>query len=134
MSASISIVSGFFVLAFWVFLFFFFFQAEDGIRDSSVTGVQTCALPICNRRIPVIEDSGYGAGFSALGVRQPGEECIERVAARVLDGDGAKSGPHAGINVGQRGSGLCGERIVNRRGVFGSWQWLLARGGYGAHR
>src|SRR5207237_4661254 len=24
-----------------------FFQAEDGIRDSSVTGVQTCALPIC---------------------------------------------------------------------------------------
>src|SRR5260370_34105499 len=24
---------------------FFFFQAEDGIRDSSVTGVQTCALP-----------------------------------------------------------------------------------------
>src|SRR5260370_13402201 len=26
--------------------FFFFFQAEDGIRDSSVTGVQTCALPI----------------------------------------------------------------------------------------
>src|SRR5207237_7789392 len=28
------------------FVFFFFFQAEDGIRDSSVTGVQTCALPI----------------------------------------------------------------------------------------
>src|SRR5262249_58921533 len=28
----------------WVF---FFFQAEDGIRDWSVTGVQTCALPIC---------------------------------------------------------------------------------------
>src|SRR5258706_11639170 len=28
--------------------FFFFFQAEDGIRDWSVTGVQTCALPICN--------------------------------------------------------------------------------------
>src|SRR5260370_2173090 len=29
---------------------FFFFQAEDGIRDSSVTGVQTCALPIWRRR------------------------------------------------------------------------------------
>src|SRR5258708_16408707 len=26
---------------------FFFFQAEDGIRDDLVTGVQTCALPIC---------------------------------------------------------------------------------------
>src|SRR2546427_9553478 len=33
--------------------FFFFFQAEDGIRDLTVTGVQTCALPIlgqCSRR------------------------------------------------------------------------------------
>src|SRR3989475_2744997 len=29
-----------------IFLFFFFFQAEDGIRDLTVTGVQTCALPI----------------------------------------------------------------------------------------
>src|SRR5438309_6658682 len=28
---------------------FFFFQAEDGIRDGTVTGVQTCALPICRR-------------------------------------------------------------------------------------
>src|SRR3712207_8435372 len=31
-------------------LFFFFFQAEDGIRDIGVTGVQTCALPIWRRR------------------------------------------------------------------------------------
>src|SRR5437764_5172610 len=30
----------------FVFFFVFFFQAEDGIRDTSVTGVQTCALPI----------------------------------------------------------------------------------------
>src|SRR5260370_3376638 len=30
----------------YILCFFFFFQAEDGIRDSSVTGVQTCALPI----------------------------------------------------------------------------------------
>src|SRR5256886_14862651 len=29
-----------------VCFFFFFFQAEDGIRDLTVTGVQTCALPI----------------------------------------------------------------------------------------
>src|SRR3712207_7868642 len=29
-----------------VFILFFFFQAEDGIRDIGVTGVQTCALPI----------------------------------------------------------------------------------------
>src|SRR5262249_56562008 len=30
----------------FLLFFFFFFQAEDGIRDWSVTGVQTCALPI----------------------------------------------------------------------------------------
>src|SRR5690606_19331365 len=30
-------------------VFFFFFQAEDGIRDFHVTGVQTCALPILER-------------------------------------------------------------------------------------
>src|SRR5690348_17365708 len=33
-------------------VFFFFFQAEDGIRDGRVTGVQTCALPICWSRRP----------------------------------------------------------------------------------
>src|SRR5256886_4681400 len=38
------------------FMFFFFFQAEDGIRDLTVTGVQTCALPICSQpRSPTYE-------------------------------------------------------------------------------
>src|SRR5437868_9032507 len=32
--------------------FFFFFQAEDGIRDRNVTGVQTCALPISGGKDP----------------------------------------------------------------------------------
>src|SRR2546430_5605655 len=44
------------VVASWSF--FFFFQAEDGIRDLTVTGVQTCALPI----------------FNALAVDEHGEE------------------------------------------------------------
>src|SRR2546429_2819573 len=44
-------------LKFSFYLFFFFFQAEDGIRDVAVTGVQTCALPIseirrCPRTVP----------------------------------------------------------------------------------
>src|SRR5689334_23476000 len=34
------------VYDYFFFFFFFFFQAEDGIRDGTVTGVQTCALPI----------------------------------------------------------------------------------------
>src|SRR2546425_6916220 len=33
-----------------LFFVFFFFQAEDGIRDKLVTGVQTCALPISRHR------------------------------------------------------------------------------------
>src|SRR3712207_9491869 len=36
--------------------YFFFFQAEDGIRDIGVTGVQTCALPI-------LATGGYGNVF-----------------------------------------------------------------------
>src|SRR2546430_10376538 len=36
----------------WSFVLFFFFQAEDGIRDLTVTGVQTCALPIYVRGVP----------------------------------------------------------------------------------
>src|SRR2546425_10009961 len=34
-------------------MFFFFFQAEDGIRDKLVTGVQTCALPISIQLVPL---------------------------------------------------------------------------------
>src|SRR5690625_4326943 len=36
-------------------MFIFFFQAEDGIRDGHVTGVQTCALPISNIRDTIEE-------------------------------------------------------------------------------
>src|SRR2546426_3251378 len=39
---------------------FFFFQAEDGIRDYKVTGVQTCALPILFTKIPFLSDGVYG--------------------------------------------------------------------------
>src|SRR5882757_10697039 len=35
------------------YIFFFFFQAEDGIRDIGVTGVQTCALPISAELTPL---------------------------------------------------------------------------------
>src|SRR5438105_11744499 len=41
----------FFCLSVFSYFFFFFFQAEDGIRDPLVTGVQTCALPILTGRI-----------------------------------------------------------------------------------
>src|SRR6266850_5853290 len=53
-----------------VLFFFFFFQAEDGIRDYKVTGVQTCALPICPPGDGVDRRAGVGAGIGyALRVR-----------------------------------------------------------------
>src|SRR5437762_8991560 len=52
-----------------VCVLFFFFQAEDGIRDTSVTGVQTCALPIstfharaCSRPPPPMNVLIIGGG------------------------------------------------------------------------
>ena len=44
----------------------FFFQAEDGIRDYKVTGVQTCALPICDLLWSDPDDRG-GWGISPRG-------------------------------------------------------------------
>src|SRR5258708_26574195 len=41
-------------------MFFFFFQAEDGIRDDLVTGVQTCALPISS--FSVSQPNALGGG------------------------------------------------------------------------
>src|SRR5438067_13686996 len=46
----------------------FFFQAEDGIRDRNVTGVQTCALPICLREVPCIEKMADDAETLELGL------------------------------------------------------------------
>src|SRR5260370_24810311 len=59
-------------------LFFFFFQAEDGIRDSSVTGVQTCALPILRAGI----EQGLGLrGVAGIhGARQLADGATEAPA------------------------------------------------------
>src|SRR5258708_18540018 len=43
---------------------FFFFQAEDGIRDDLVTGVQTCALPIFGQSYLAISEAGCSASNS----------------------------------------------------------------------
>src|SRR5699024_11471973 len=41
----------------------FFFQAEDGIRSRNVTGVQTCALPICRKKTTCRASSTNLTGF-----------------------------------------------------------------------
>src|SRR5690606_40940703 len=54
--------------------FFFFFQAEDGIRDFHVTGVQTCALPICYLRVWSRGEFGVRWGLVAIRFDAKGNE------------------------------------------------------------
>src|SRR5256886_16816804 len=66
------------VVTMLMMMFFFFFQAEDGIRDLTVTGVQTCALPIF-RALPVPVGDVHLAGD-----RLPGRAHALRVAGAQL--------------------------------------------------
>src|SRR5205807_2253821 len=52
-------------------LVIFFFQAEDGIRDYKVTGVQTCALPICCGQHHVADLGFYGVSRKMSGYAVP---------------------------------------------------------------
>src|SRR3989441_2078269 len=63
-----------------VHIFFFFFQAEDGIRDKLVTGVQTCALPI--------SASGDRGGDRALSCWRV--HCRVHDSMRIAIGDGRR--------------------------------------------
>src|SRR6266508_5797059 len=66
---------------------FFFFQAEDGIRDGHVTGVQTCALPIS-----VGEGAAVGPDTTLIDVRVGERATVVRTHAT-----GAEIGPHAQV-------------------------------------
>src|SRR5439155_4043964 len=57
----------------------FFFQAEDGIRDGHVTGVQTCALPISGDDIPLSGPAlGHRTGWRRGSLRAAGIEGISQ--------------------------------------------------------
>src|SRR2546430_8801650 len=58
---------------------FFFFQAEDGIRDLTVTGVQTCALPICSF-------AQHAAATDGEDLAALGHVHARPVAARIAEG------------------------------------------------
>src|SRR2546422_6588463 len=81
--------------------FFFFFQAEDGIRDVAVTGVQTCALPIygraLDRRLLVdLEKPVWDSVAGALQARLPDsviDAAVRRVAPQDYSRDGGRPSP-----------------------------------------
>src|SRR5688572_30911331 len=60
---------------------FFFFQAEDGIRDLTVTGVQTCALPIC--LVEIVDHCD--AGQSAVGRRQTRPQTVSSMSSSLTE-------------------------------------------------
>src|SRR2546430_4651929 len=74
-----------------VSLFFFFFQAEDGIRYLTVTGVQTCALPICDR-VRALQRGGL-----RLECRGPGP----RARVRQRSAAAGRRGRRAAVGLGQ---------------------------------
>src|SRR5688500_19068731 len=81
---------------------YFFFQAEDGIRDYKVTGVQTCALPI------------YRQGRRAGG---PGADDVQQDVGRV---------PARGRPAPLRGGRARRRRSEERRvGKEGRWRWWM---------
>src|SRR2546427_6050669 len=87
--------------------FFFFFQAEDGIRDLTVTGVQTCALPI----------SGRAAHRRALGrllSTRHGEPLLPRGAPRVRRRGERVRGPPAADRAARQGDDRSEERRVGK--------------------
>src|SRR2546427_12989238 len=87
------------------FCFFFFFQAEDGIRDLTVTGVQTCALPICaERQSRVLEDVALHVGAG---------ESVARDRRRVL---GRSEERREGKSVD-----LGGRRIIKKKKKTDNW-------------
>src|SRR5699024_11528749 len=84
--------------------FFFFFQAEDGIRDRNVTGVQTCALPISSAVWLLNE---LGLGFS--------EKYLNKMDITI---DKKKDG--LGVALGGLTDGLTPLQIAQAYTIFGN--------------
>src|SRR2546429_4626394 len=74
---------------------FFFFQAEDGIRDVAVTGVQTCALPLFKKnKVEWVQGWGRYEGPGKISVEKDGKKTtIEAANVLLVSGSEAKSLP-----------------------------------------
>src|SRR5690606_39423598 len=99
-------------------VFVFFFQAEDGIRDFHVTGVQTCALPISSERC---ERSGASVSVTV-------SSRMARVSDSVQAGDWAGATPARARTATERSSRRAGigarseERRVGKEGRGRWWR------------
>src|SRR5256886_3691203 len=105
--AHILIVGGYTTYTTWSF--FFFFQAEDGIRDLTVTGVQTCALPIWPLRIGIGKRSRQR--LNGLAVRVPSGPAEARSAAHQGPSQEQLMQPRRILARNQIGRASCRERV-----------------------
>src|ERR1041384_7799619 len=128
--------------------FFFFFQAEDGIRDKLVTGVQTCALPILKEKL---------IDWETAITRVPAEQ-LDQVLAPIFDrgaikaakaiASGLPAGPGAAtgriyfnaeraVEAADRGEKVLLVRVETSpedlRGMIAAEGILTARGGVSSH-
>src|SRR6185437_5915852 len=103
-------------------IFFFFFQAEDGIRDKLVTGVQTCALPISADRTDLGAELAEAEKTERLALeagadrRLPLALAHPAVLARDAAGEGEDEAPgELGRRIGQHVGAAYGDAARLRR-------------------
>src|SRR5256886_8389189 len=121
---------------------FFFFQAEDGIRDLTVTGVQTCALPICSFAVGVVSKAApdrliaakHGAGSVVVGLGK-GEmfiaSDIPAILSHTRDVVILEDGEVAVVTSGGVVLSTLDDQPVQREPVRIMWEPIMAeKGGY----
>src|SRR2546421_2922406 len=86
---------------------FFFFQAEDGIRDLIVTGVQTCALPISYAGAFALGFVEYHR-FTAISYKLPLLDLMIGCALLAADANGIAGAGHVRDKIGRAS---CRERV-----------------------
>src|SRR3712207_9561904 len=95
--------------------YFFFFQAEDGIRDIGVTGVQTCALPISGSPRRRVRFSSFGSSYrratTSASTRDDGAISRSRDSRTAAADRDRKS-----VVEGKRGD-LGGRRIIKKKKI-----------------
>src|SRR5256886_5532300 len=87
----------------------FFFQAEDGIRDLTVTGVQTCALPIC-----AVTETVEVTGEAVAQVETTSSDLTNTVTGKQIDNlvlNGRNFTQLVNLAPGEIGRASCRERV-----------------------
>src|SRR5699024_11583813 len=104
----------------------FFFQVEDGIRDRNVTGVQTCALPICGVMC-------WGWKRLGLALTQARSSVMRFQAVSPWSGP-APTTIHPVVSVAEMAGSRSEERRVGRDGGGGGRRLRVLRGGWDTRR